>query len=489
MEKNDFVPGIYGTSLPLSCFTHQIQHNCGLDSDGSTQNKLNSPGDKVVTGGVHGSTFYKDHYKAAVEQLAALSLSKNTRTAQLNPNSSKQGAFHTWSYLHHQGNNSVSRDFSKPSAEKPSSSNDTPTTLNTNPTLVGSHPANKYQSVSYPGTQQTENCSRNGDGDFFKKTHETFVSSHSEDTLSVTKLNLKTGDSHGEDKLLAKEKDASEGAKNRSVLLKYLKKANLNLRPEPIEDLETSSTECDTGFSYPDFLPAPYNTLDLQKLSLSKGDDWKLSFEPPLQGSLDKLLSRLVEMERLQHLTILKERTKELSASPTTSNRPSSTKDVYQLKQLKSTDFLCPQAAFDGDFHNFGSCMKETDISKWTCHHCHNKWNSGPVLPLRSKHLQAPYNKSTKAPVIVDSGNIAARKSLSCSRSSTRIHSTVKKPSRNTPAVFSLAGSESSKCKLPRNRKKPCRNNIALMSKPFSSHRLKCLSVLAKAKQSQVDHQ
>ncbi|XP_015282657.1 PREDICTED: protein FAM217A [Gekko japonicus] len=366
--------------------------------------------------------------------------------------------------------------------------------INTNPALVGSHPVNTYQSGSYPGTQQTlENCSTNGDGDFFKKIHKASASSSypptdssSDDILSVTKLNWKTGDSHGEDKVSAEEKDASEGAKNRAVLLKYLKNANLKLRPEPIEDIETSSSaECET-FPYPDFLPEPYNTLDLQKLSLSKGGDWKLAFEPPLQGSLDKLISRLVEMERLQHLTVLKERTKEPSASPTMSNRPSSTKDMYQLKQLKAIDLLCPQAAFGGDFHNPGSCVQETDISKWTCHHCHHRWNSGT---LRSKHLRASCNKSTKVPVILDSSNVAARRSLSCSGSSVKVRSAVKMPSPNTPAVFPLPDSESSKCKLPRTRRKSCRNNVSFMGKPFSSHRLKSLSVLAKPKYSQVDHQ
>ncbi|XP_054841836.1 protein FAM217A [Eublepharis macularius] len=494
MGKSDFVPGVYGTSLSLRSFAHQTQHNCGLDYDGSAENKIHSPGDKIVAGGVLASTFYKDHYKAAVEQLAALSLSKNTRRAQLNSNSNKQGAFHSWSYIHHQGNNAVSR---KTFLEMPSSSSDTPINLiNTNPTLVGSQSVNRYQSVSYPGIQQTplENSSRNGDGDFFRKTHEATTSdsypatnSSSDDMLSLMKLNWKTGNSYRE-KVLAEEKDACEDAKNRAVLLKYLKNANLNLRPEPIKDTETSSSaECDT-FSYPDFLPPPFNTLDLQKLSLSKWDDWKLSFEPPLEGSLDKLISRLVEMERLQHLTILKERAKELSASPTMalSNRPTSTKD---MKQLKAIDISYPQAAFDGDFHNFDSCVQEPDISKCTCRYCHNKWNSGLVSPLHSKHLRASCNKCTKASVILDSSNIVARRSLSCCGSSAKIRSAVKMSSPNTAVAFSLHDNESSKGKQPRTRRKPCRKNVALMGKPSHSQRLKSLSVMAKPKYTQIEHQ
>nr|XP_056710941.1 protein FAM217A [Euleptes europaea] len=492
MENNNFVPGVYGSSLPLSSFAYQTQHNCGLDSDGSAENKLNSPGDKIVAGGVLASTFYKDPYKAAVEQLTALSLSKNTRTAQLNPNSNKQRAFHSWSYIHHQGNNAVSR---KTFAEMPFSCGDTPISLvNTSPALVDSH-----QSVSYPGTQQTalENCSRNGDGDFFRTAPESSASdsypatdSSSDDMLSVMKLNWKTGNSSGDDKHLAEKKDAPDCSKNRAVLLKYFKNANLNLRPEPIEDNKTSSSaQCDT-FSYPDFLPAPYSGLDLQKLSLSKWDDWKLSM-PPLEDSLDKLISRLVEMERLQHLTVLKERTKEPSASSTMAlyNRPNSSKDMHQLKQLKAIDLSCPQAAFDGDFHNFGSFVREPDISKCSCQHCHNKCNSGPISPLRSKHWRASYNKCIKAPVILETGNIAARRSLSCAGSSAKIRSAFKMPSPNTPAPFSLPDSENSKIKQLRTRRKTCRKNVALISKPFNSQRLQSLSVLAKPRYTQVNHQ
>ncbi|XP_048364224.1 protein FAM217A [Sphaerodactylus townsendi] len=497
MEKNNFVPGIYGTSLPLSSFAHQTQHNCGSDSDGSAENKLNSHGDKIVSGGVLASTFYKDHYKSAVEQLAALSLSKNTRTAQLNSNSDKQGTLNFWSYMYHQGTNSVSR---KTFAEMPSSSSDTPISLIcTNPALVGSHRVNKYQSILYPGAQQTvsENCCRNGDGDFFRKTRKASASdsypatnNSCEDLLSVMKLAWKTRNSQREDSLFAEKKDSFESSKNRVDLLKYFKNANLNLRPEPIEDIETSSSaECHT-FSYPDFLPMPFNKLDLKKLSSSKWNDWKLAFEPPLEESLDKLISRLVEMERLQHLTILKERTKERSASPTTAlnNRPSSTKELYQLKQLKSVDLLCPQAAFDGDLHNFSSCVQEPDIPKCSCHRCQQKWNSRPISPMCSKQLRSSCNKCTKAPVTLDSSNIVARRSLSCS-SSTKVRSGVKVLSPSTPVPFFLPDGENAKCKQQKTRRKSCRKNVALMSKPFTSQKLKSLSVLATTKYTQVDHQ
>ncbi|XP_077209206.1 protein FAM217A-like isoform X2 [Paroedura picta] len=495
MEKNEIVPGIYGTSLPLNRFTRQTQHNCDPDSDGSAENRLNIPGLKVGSGGLLGSSYFKEHYKAAMEQMTALNVTKNSRTAQLNPNSSKQEANQSWSHTYHQGTNSVSRDFSKHLAEMPSSSSDTPGSfINTNPKRVGSHPVKKYQPVSYPGTQQTKlvkRC-RNGDGDVSTKTHEPSASSSypltdsgSDETPAVKKLNWKKGNSHKKEKLLAEEKYASEGAKSRAVLLKYLQKSNLNLRPEPIEDIEASySVEHNTS-SYPDFLPSPYNTLDLQKLASSKGDDWKRSVEPPLEKSLDKFISRLVEMERLQNVTILKERKKDSSASPIISNHPGSTKRKLQQKQRRAVDPSRPQPTFNGDVHNGGTRVQETDTSKRTCHNSQNKSNSGQISALHSKHMRASSNKCTKAPVTLDPSSAAAQRSTPCAGNSAKTRTAVKMPPPGTPAVNPLADGESSKCKQPRTKRKSCRNDVST-GKPLNSHRL---SVLAKPKHSQADNQ
>nr|XP_016850647.1 PREDICTED: protein FAM217A isoform X4 [Anolis carolinensis] len=65
--------------------------------------------EKIATGGVSVNTYYKDHYKAAMEQLAAISLSDNTRTSQQYSNSTKQGSFDSWSHVCSQDNSSVSR--------------------------------------------------------------------------------------------------------------------------------------------------------------------------------------------------------------------------------------------------------------------------------------------------------------------------------------------------------------------------------------------
>lgn len=367
----------------------------------------------------------------------------------------------------------------------PPNSSDVPINfINTSPSLVSSYM--KRYSVSYPGTQKVtlENYCKNGDGDCLKKANESIASdsypttdSSSDDTLSIFKWNLNTENCNTE------EKNASQQENRSDVLLKYLKNANLNLKPEPIEHTEDVSRSFQSNtYSYPDFLPPPYNTLDLQKLALSKWDDWKLSFDPPLENSLDKLIARLIEMERLQHLTIVRERTREPSFSPimAVNNRPNSTKGIPQLKHLKPSDFSCPQTGFEGDLHSFGSSMQESEISKCTCQRCQSKWNHGASASLSSitKHFRAPCSRT---PAIFDSSNVIARRSLSYSGSSPKIRSTAKMTTPSTIVTCSLPDNESSKYKQPRTKRKPCRKNVTLMSKPFHS--------LAKQKYTHVDHQ
>ncbi|XP_053252959.1 protein FAM217A isoform X3 [Podarcis raffonei] len=495
--KEDFIPGIYGNST----FSRQKPHFCNLESDFSAEKKFHSSEEKIAREGVLTGAFYKDHYNAAMEQLAALSLSKNTRTSQLSPNSCRQAPYHSWSYIHNQGNKAVSRDFHRRLGEMPSSSSDVPINfIHTNNPLVQSF-IKRCHTVSYLETQKAalENCNRNGDGDFLK--NEAIASAaypatdgSSDDMLSVIRSSLKRGNGNVEDKPSI-EKEISENEKRNKELLKYLKNVNVNLKPDPIEVKEdvSSSSESDT-FSYPDFLPPPYNTWDLQKMSSSKFDEWKSSFNPPLEESLCKLISRLVEMEKLQHLTILKERTRE-TVSPTmaVNNRTSFSKDAHQFKQLKQSDSSCPQAGFDGDLHHFGCCMQELDMPKCTCQRCHSKWNSGASSPARpsTKPCRASCsrcNKCAKAPVILDSRNVPARRALSCSGSSQKIRSAVKTTSAklllpSAAVAYSLPDSESSKWKQPRTKRKPCRKNGALTSK------LKSIPVISKEKCSPADQQ
>ncbi|KAM3841825.1 protein FAM217A [Vipera latastei] len=372
-EKKEAVPGIYGTTLPISTLSHQESNVCCLETDCSAEKKFHSP-EGILT-----STFYKDHYKAAVEQLTTLNMSKNSRAAQLNSNSYKKGQFHSWKHIPNQGNNSVSRDFSKPDAELSSGSSDGLIHLATTNPVVHFF-TKRYHPVSYPETKKTtlgKNC-RNDDGDSLKKANEVTTSdsylatdSSSDDIYSASKWKLGKKSVNSENKLLAEEKEVTENEKRNIALLKYFKNLNLNIKTDSFMDQEDAPSLLENDkFPYPDFLPSPYNNLDFKKLSLSKSDSWKSSINPPLNDSLDKIVSRLVEMERLQHLTILREKKKEaVSAAATASSRSISTKELHQSKQSRPLDCLC--------------CLfrPERDI-KCTCQHCHSHKNS--AISMRS---------------------------------------------------------------------------------------------------------
>ncbi|XP_039383643.1 protein FAM217A isoform X3 [Mauremys reevesii] len=482
VERGDFTGGIHGTSLPLT----------SLSSDSR-----------------------QDAYTTAVEQLADLRLSKNRTGTQLSQNNSKEGMFRSWRYTHDQSNSTVNRDSNKPLVEKLSSSHGNSLNFFTvNPTFVGAY-MNSYHRVSYRGPQQMPLGIywTNGDGDFFKARNETTAfdsypatESSSDDTLCMSKWNLKLRNSSVENSLLPEEGDVSESEKANDDLLSYFKYMDLNLRPETIEKIEKASSKHQNEvFPYPDFLPPPFNNLDLQKLALSKWDDWKEVFNPPPESSVVKLISRLLEIERMQHLTILKEKTRDLtvSSSMMLGNRPSSTKSMHQLKQSSLSDPLCLQTPFNRDYqeknksNHSSCCMHEWNSSKCTWEYCrHCKWSAGTssIRSSSTKQLRASCDafKSSKAPIILNS-NMLLRRSSSCCVAAPRTQSTVKltspkllPPSRAITSPF--PDKDSLKYKQPRTKRKLYRKNV-VTSKTFHCQKLKSVSAMPKQKYTHTDKQ
>ncbi|CAM5091516.1 unnamed protein product [Eretmochelys imbricata] len=514
VDGGDFTGGIYGTSL--SSDSRQNIHTSDLEHDVHLpENKYYLSGDKTGTGGVLSSKLHKDAYKTAVEQLADLSLSKNTtRRTQLSQNNSKEGMFHSWRYAHDQSNTTVNRVFNKPLVETLSSSHGNSLNFFTvNPTLVGAH-MNSCHTVSYRGPQQMPLGIywTNGDGDFFKVKNETTADSYpatessSDDTLSVSKWNLKLQNSSVKNSLLTEEGDVSGSEKVNDVLLSYFKYMDLNLRPETIENIEKASSKHQNEvFPYPDFLPPPFNNLDLQKLALSKWDDWKVVFNPPPESSVVKLISRLLEIERMQHLTILKEKTRDLtvSSSMMLGNRPSSTKSMHQLKQSRLSDPLCFQTPFNRDYqeknksNHSGCCMHDWNSSKCTWEYCHNcKWSAGTssVRSSSTKQLRASCDtfKSSKIPIILNS-NMLLRRSSSCCVAAPRTQSTVKLTSpkllpSSTALTSPFPDKDSLKYKQPRTKKKLYRKNV-VTSKTSHCQKLKSVSAMPKQKYTHTDKQ
>ncbi|XP_075777431.1 protein FAM217A isoform X2 [Pelodiscus sinensis] len=510
VDRGDFSGGIYGTSLPLASGSDSRQniHTSNLEHDVHLpENKFRLSRDEIGTGGVLSSKFHKEAYTTTMEQLADLSLSKNRiRRTQPTPNNSKEGMFNSWTYTHDQSNTTVNRDSNKPPVETLSSSQgNTSNFFAVNPTLVGTY-MNSYHPVSYQRPQQMplEIYWTNGDGDFFNTRNENTASdstptteSSSDDTVHVSKWNLMLRNSSVENSLLTEASDKPKTEKVNDVLLHYFKDMDLNLRPETLQNIgKASSKHQNEVFPYPDFLPPPFNNLDLQKLAISKWDDWKVFFNPPPEKSVMKLISRLLEIERMQHLTILKEKTRDLTVSPSVmlGNRPSSTKSMHHLKQSRLSDPSCLQTAFNGEYQEknkssySGCCMHECNSSKWEqCQNC--KWSarSSSIKSSSTKHLRASCDafKSSKAPIILNSSNMLLRRSSSCCVAAPRIQSTVKLTSQKILppgiAVTSLyPDKDNSKYKQPRTKKKLYRKNVV-------TSKLKSVSTMPKQKYTDTD--
>ncbi|XP_005993643.1 protein FAM217B [Latimeria chalumnae] len=100
----------------------------------------------------------------------------------------------------------------------------------------------------------------------------------------------------------------------------------LNLRAEEIDpvylvnvsDQEFTKSE----FYYPDFLPPPFNSWDLQQLAIFLNTEGKHATRPQPAGVFEKYVDRLLQMEWLQMQTIQSE--KERASRPRPQSAPSS---------------------------------------------------------------------------------------------------------------------------------------------------------------------
>ncbi|XP_029446432.1 protein FAM217A isoform X2 [Rhinatrema bivittatum] len=183
---------------------------------------------------------------------------------------------------------------------------------------------------------------------------------------------------------LSDETDLSEGEKE-DVFLIYPKQLDLSLRPEVVENIEESCSEveCST-FPYPDFLPEPFNILDLPELALLKYEKWKGIIGTTPESSIGRLLSRLLQMEKMQHLTIQKEKLKASRAHliSAASMRSCSPKAIHKQKYSRQSDLSSVPLACIGHYHeenssNLSCCKHQQNSSKCSCQpssHC--KWVS-----------------------------------------------------------------------------------------------------------------
>ena len=367
---------------------------------------------------------------------------------------------------------------------------------------VGSHPA-----LQAPPSL----CRPYADGDSFKDRSEPHINlcstleNNSGELLTAPNWNLKYGNSSVEENL-TDESDLSENEKANDTLLSYFKKMDLHLKPETVENVEEPFTEeLNEVFPYPDFLPPPFSTLDLHKLALSKSDSWKMTVEMP-DSSLEPLMARLLDMERLQHLTIQRERPRLQTSfcAPVATERPPSSKAVSKMRQPKPPDpvglqMACVEKSHEKIKNSSGSYKPEHAAPKWNWN-CAGKykWSSRPALktPATPKQVTVVHDdfKNPKISILNPCQELTIKPTLV--QTTQLLVKTIsarcpppKSPTPIPPIPLSLPDSHREETQAPRTRKKLYRKDVVL-SRPFCIQKLNCcLSplVIAKDKRSPTD--
>uniref|UniRef100_A0A2K6NXU4 Family with sequence similarity 217 member A n=2 Tax=Rhinopithecus roxellana TaxID=61622 RepID=A0A2K6NXU4_RHIRO len=490
-------------SLRVSNISQENLSHWNLDSEVPVPENKNLPAgrDRAAGGKIN-----KKYLEIPVEQLMPEpNLSAHTQESTQN---SKQGIFQLWNCPLNEGSTIEKREFKKSSVE-------TGFNVTTNPIRVFtlSHPFTSTsadeQVGPYPGLPVPLGlCWPHADGDFFKNRNEIQFSSYSTienndgETLPAPNWNLKHGSSSVEENL-TDESDLSENEKANDTLLSSFKKVDLNLKPETIKNVEEPFTEePNEVFPYPDFLPPAFSTLDLHNLALSKSDHWKATLEPA-ESSVEQLITRLLELERLQHMTIQKERPRlpTTFCTPAVTERPSSSKATPKARQPKlcaslSLQIPCVDKSQEKSKNNSGSCKLEQNTLKWNWSNAGKyKWNTRPPSLKSSsitKQLIETYDKNPKSSILNPCQELSSKPTTGqTTQPPVKMVSTRCLPSRSpvpvSPIPLSFPENQKEEIKaLKRNfgtKKKLYRQNTVL-NRPFSIQKLNCLSpsLIAKDK-------
>ncbi|XP_054447970.1 protein FAM217A [Pteronotus mesoamericanus] len=495
-----------GTNLRVSNISHENLSHWNLDSEVPVPENKNLPlGRDSAAGGKSN----KNHLEIPVEQLMLeLNLSE---TAHKRTQKSKEGIFQLWSYPVDEGSTMNNRDFKKPSMEIGFNTINSPIKFFTLNHSLPSAPVDK-QVGSYSELPTSAGlCWSYADGDFFKDRNEAHVNlcstiENNGETLSAPNWNLKYGNSSVEENL-TDESDLSENEKANDALLSYFKKMDLNLKPETIENVEESFTEEPSEvFPYPDFLPPPFNTLDLHKLAFSKSENWKATVESP-ESRIEHLITRLLELERLQHMTIQKEkpRLQTTFCTPAVTERPSSSKTIPKMRQPKLSESVslqttCIDKTREKRKNNSGTFKLEQTASKWNWSNVGKyKWDCRPPSLKGSsttKQLMTTYDdfknpkSSTLSPCQEPSANPTTAQTTQSLVKLVSARPCL--PTRSLIPVSSITLSfpenQTEEIRAPRTKKKLYQKYIEL-NRPFYIQKLNCLSpsFITKGKCSSIE--
>ncbi|XP_032318317.1 LOW QUALITY PROTEIN: protein FAM217A [Camelus ferus] len=354
-------------------------------------------------------------------------------------------------------------------------------------------------------------CWPHADGDFCKDRNEpqvnlcSAVENNSGDILTTPTWDLKCGRSSVEEGS-TDESDLPGNERANEALLSYFKKMGLSLKPETIESVDDFFTEePSAAFPYPDLLPPPFGALDLHRLAFSRSANWTMTAALP-ESSLEPLITLLLEMERLQHVTIQKERPRLQTprCTPGAPERPSSSKPVPKTRQPRLSDSLslqttCADKSHEKSKSDPGSCKLECSTSRWTGWSSAGRyrWGSRPSLKSSSttKQVTATYDdsKNPRSATLNPGQELSAKPAPA--RAAQLLVKMVptrclppKSPIPVAPISLSFPENEREGAKVPRTQKKLYRKNVVL-NKPFCAQKLNCLSssLIEKDKCSPID--
>ncbi|XP_072366102.1 uncharacterized protein [Scyliorhinus torazame] len=97
-------------------------------------------------------------------------------------------------------------------------------------------------------------------------------------------------------------------------------------------------------YPYPDFLPPPFNRIDFSELSMLEDYKWKEALPARPNRPLEQLIDRIVQMEKIQFMTIQKEKGRIAGVLPSPpANACTSRKNSKRSRKSRQCDLLCVQ--------------------------------------------------------------------------------------------------------------------------------------------------
>lgn len=205
----------------------------------------------------------------------------------------------------------------------------------------------------------------------------------------------------------------------------------LELRPEVIEDEDSSSRSCRPrgqghgGFDFPDFLPPPFNSWSLSQLAVFYNMEGRGAPRPRPVGPLERYLERLLQLEWHQIQTVQEDSVKSAVSevipschrSPAAaSSRLSSPKCILQCQRAFPLTFLSSLASH--------SAL----LSGCACTLCRIRYTTCGVSCCRSTHSHT--RQSRLSPMLERRGPVSLPKR---SYSESRVHSSDKGSASQAP--------------------------------------------------------